>query len=391
MSGVPAPSCGDPLLSESLQFTAGQLEAIGISRIAEITHLDTLRVPVFSATRPGSYMPDGQSITAFKGKGFTREMARTGAIMEAAERHAADPRTSPLPRRLASLHSLKTAGEPAVSPNELIRPRWWPPYRNQRIEWVRGRDLFDGGDVWVPLASVLMPYKAPPEVRYQSFWGSHGLASSWSHETAVAAGLLELIERYSLGKAFNANRAQRVRFEGELPERLRWLLERFASAGLNLVVKEVTSPDLGVPAFFAACDDPHTRNNYLVTRGHAANWDPATAITRAILEAAQSRAGLIQGAREDVSINPDLAKWRYEDLIRVAFGFFFTNECETVSFDSYRARGFPLIRSATDFLLGRVRAAGFDRAIAFDLTRAEVGVPVARVVVPGLFERLGDL
>lgn len=97
------------------------------------------------------------------------------------------------------------------------------------------------------------------------------------------------------------------------------------------------------------------------------------------------------GAYRSGRIKLSFPAWHYGDLIRVAFRFFFTEECETVSFRSYRRVEFPSIRPAFDRLLGCVRAAGFDRAIVFDLTRAEVGIPVARMVVPRLFERLGDL
>ena len=36
------------------------------------------------------------------------------------------------------------------------------------------------------------------------------------------------------------------------------------------------------------------------------------------------------------------------------------------------------------YLLDELRALGIDRVVAVDLTRPEIGVPVVRVVVPGL-------
>jgi ribosomal protein S12 methylthiotransferase accessory factor len=35
-------------------------------------------------------------------------------------------------------------------------------------------------------------------------------------------------------------------------------------------------------------------------------------------------------------------------------------------------------------MLARLRASGVDQVIAVDLTRASIGMPVARVIVPGL-------
>ena len=40
-------------------------------------------------------------------------------------------------------------------------------------------------------------------------------------------------------------------------------------------------------------------------------------------------------------------------------------------------------------MLDRLRAAGIGRVIAVDLTRPEIGIPVVRVVIPGL-EGVGE-
>jgi ribosomal protein S12 methylthiotransferase accessory factor len=379
-------------MSASLSFTEAQLAAIGITRIADLTGLSALQVPVYSVTRPDAYTPGGQSITVFKGKGFTRAMARTGAIMEAAERHAADPRTSPLERRTASRAELLAEGAAALTPNELVRPRGWPLCDDaQPLEWVRGREVATDAPVWVPLANVLMPYEPPGEVAYQGFWGSHGLASSHSVVSATVSGMLELVERFSVARAHNADRARRVALAEPLPERLRWLTGRFRGAGVNVVVKDVTCPELGIPVFFAAVDDPVTRNNYLVTRGQSAHWDPETAVVRALLEAAQCRTGLIQGAREDVGINPALAAWDYDALIGEAFRFFFSQEGEAAPLSAYERVELPGVEAARDRLLGALGEAGYARVVAVELTRPEVGIPVVRVVIPGLVDRIGGL
>src|SRR5512142_3393760 len=52
----------------------------GITRIAEITGLDTLGIPVFAAIRPM-----GKSLSTQQGKGVTAEAARGSALMESLE------------------------------------------------------------------------------------------------------------------------------------------------------------------------------------------------------------------------------------------------------------------------------------------------------------------
>jgi ribosomal protein S12 methylthiotransferase accessory factor len=44
----------------------------------------------------------------------------------------------------------------------------------------------------------------------------------------------------------------------------------------------------------------------------------------------------------------------------------------------------PSIDEDLRWMLARLRAAGLDQVIAVDLTREAIGVPVARVIVPGL-------
>ena len=72
----------DMSLSERLRSLH---ELVGISRLAEITELDTLGVPVVSAIRPAS-----RSLSVMSGRGTTPEHARIAATMEAIEAHAAE-------------------------------------------------------------------------------------------------------------------------------------------------------------------------------------------------------------------------------------------------------------------------------------------------------------
>ena len=67
----------------TLEKTKAQLKNIGVTRIADITNLDRLGIPVFSSIRP-SAAPGAISI--YSGKGSTNERARISAIMESFER-----------------------------------------------------------------------------------------------------------------------------------------------------------------------------------------------------------------------------------------------------------------------------------------------------------------
>ena len=82
---------------------------MGITRLADLTGLDRIGVPVFAAVRPNS-----RSVATSQGKGLSRDAARVGALMEAVESwHAERP---PGPVRYASARDL--AGLPLVDTAE---------------------------------------------------------------------------------------------------------------------------------------------------------------------------------------------------------------------------------------------------------------------------------
>ena len=86
----------------------------GVTRLADITHLDRLGAPVFQAIRPWS-----QGLSVHQGKGLTREAASLGALMEAAEHHFAETFAGPVTSCGHCQGKCSRAGDaPAVSGSE---------------------------------------------------------------------------------------------------------------------------------------------------------------------------------------------------------------------------------------------------------------------------------
>jgi ribosomal protein S12 methylthiotransferase accessory factor len=95
----------------------------------------------------------------------------------------------------------------------------------------------------------------------------------------------------------------------------------------------------------------------------------------ALLEAAQSRATDVHGAREDV------APMDRADVERLCAMFARARPRRTVrGMPSVRVAGAPAALRAA---LRRLRSAGFDRAAAVDLAPAGFPLRVAKVLVPG--------
>ena len=89
----PGSRCCAPCPPEqTLATVAPALPACGITRVASVTHLDTLGIPTWVSVRPG-----GQVLQISNGKGVTNAAAQASATMEACELHLAenpDPRAA---------------------------------------------------------------------------------------------------------------------------------------------------------------------------------------------------------------------------------------------------------------------------------------------------------
>src|SRR5580700_10048267 len=71
--------------SETLRRIRPLARQAGVTRLADITGLDRIGIPTFSAV-----VPQGRdSLSVYNGKGATRTDAACGALMEAIERHSA--------------------------------------------------------------------------------------------------------------------------------------------------------------------------------------------------------------------------------------------------------------------------------------------------------------
>ena len=71
----------------TLENTKNEIKKIGVTRIADITNLDRLGIPVFSAIRPSAAKG---AISIYSGKGSTEQRARISVIMESFERCLAE-------------------------------------------------------------------------------------------------------------------------------------------------------------------------------------------------------------------------------------------------------------------------------------------------------------
>ena len=115
--------------TQTIEKAHAHLAKMGITRVANVTGLDHLGIPVFNAYRPNS-----RSLSVSQGKGATSDAAKASAIMEAIESFHAEEINLPL--KQASYNEL-------VGKNPLIEVENLPHLidtklnREKPIFWIR--------------------------------------------------------------------------------------------------------------------------------------------------------------------------------------------------------------------------------------------------------------
>jgi YcaO-like protein with predicted kinase domain len=362
----------------------------GVTRMANVTGLDVIGVPVYTAIRPNA-----RSLAVTQGKGTTPMAAKVSALMEAIECWHAE--TLDLPVRRSTLAALVAAGERTVDLDAVHRQLPNPPAAAAVHEWVEGRDLLAGCSTWVPRDLVSLDFRYPPGAEPAYPQTTNGLASGNHHLEATVHGLCELIERdavtlWFLDQGGDGSDRQVDLASVDDPDSL-VLLERVRQAGLHAGVYDVTS-DISVPTFACVIFDAAAdlaRLGYFW--GFGTHLDPGVALSRAVSEAIQCRLTEITGARDD--IGPEAYRANRDEEELEALRALVVGGPHPRSFSSLRSFASSSFEEDLARLCGALRGAGVGQAVAVDLTKPDVGVPVVRVVAPDLegppFEHLPGL
>lgn len=383
-------ACGDPT-ARARQFETGRslspqqtidrvktfAEAFGITRVANLTGLDRTGIPVVMVCRPNA-----RSSAVFNGKGVDVLSAKASALMEAAETWHAE--NIVLPLRFASFADLERR-LPVVDVDGLARlpGRRFEPHLP--ILWVEGRNLIGESAIWLPFEIVHADYRTSGPTPSGCFaMSTNGLASGNSLPEAVSHGLCEVIERDAASLWHRTPAAEQGLRRLDLvtvdDAAARAILARLAQADLEVAVWDITT-DVGVCAFHCLVVDRASDISHFGV-GYACHPTRASALRRAILEAAQVRTTYIIGAREDIQptdYDPETMRRR-----NVAARATMTRSERMRSFQSAEDMECQSSEAEVAWLLGRLRSIGLKQACAVDLTQPGFGIPVARIVVPGL-------
>jgi oxazoline/thiazoline synthase len=310
------------------------------------------------------------------GKATTLQAAKNGAFCEALERYSGVFR----PKDAVVNATYKELGDAAIHPYSCLnfsekqyksREKWnrnnsdqdWIPARfdeTQKIDWTPIWSLTNQNNKYIPTAYCFYGYPQSPQSKF-CLADSNGNAAGNTIEHAILNGFMELIERDSIAiwwyNRFCRPAVNLASFD--LPY-IKALEKHYRKLNRNFWVLDITS-DFNIPAFAAISSD--SKNEIIM--GFGANFDPSTALIHALTEMNQFLPPR----------NFENVHWKSPNL-----NFLKPNpELPPKNFEDFEK--FENANVETCVALAKQRGM---ETFVLNQTRLDVGLPVVKVIVPGM-------
>lgn len=364
---------------QTFHFISQHFAAVGLTRIADLTGLDIIGIPVCSAMRPNA-----KSLSVSQGKGADLMLAKVSAAMEAIELYHAE--NVSLERTIAPYPELAQIA-PTCDPQRLNLLPFHHYQPHHPIPWVKGFDLIHQSDIFVPFDLVHCSFL--PELSRGSpfFISSNGLASGNHLLEAISHGICEVIERDATHLwEFKTTQGYIDCLDLATVDSptCQELLAKLEAAGMATYIWSMTA-DVEIPVFGCAILERETTASLLsvgIFHGFGCHLSKEIALSRAITEAVQSRLTYISGSRDDlfreeyVITQSEFNQARWRQLL--------AGRTATLNFRQLPSLATNSFDDDLEVELQLLKRAGFDQVIVVDLTQPELGIPVARVIIPGM-------
>ena len=363
---------------ETIEINQDKLKKAGITRIADITDLDRIGLPIYTAIRPTA---EEGAISIYGGKGISKDHAKASAMMEGFERYSAERQNSD-ETIIATPNEIGRYGD-YIDPKSLNLPKDFEKkdISDINLEWSKSRDIISGNEYYIPTNAIFHPYASDSNAESLFKSNTNGLASGNILDEAILHGMLEVIERdaWSIFELTHKNYAQ-IDIESIESELIIDIIDKFESEGIKIKLMDFTA-DIKIPTIAASADDTITKDAGLLTLGMGTHLDPEVAILRALTAVAQSRATQINGARED-TVRADFAREAgYERMKRIN-KYYFKDDEEKISLSDIENKSTSSITKDIEIVKNELTANDIEKILYVDLTRPEIDVSVVRIVIP---------
>ena len=338
------------------------------------------------------------------GKGSTPSQSEVSALCEAVERYSGAFHGDEIRCRRRFAYFISAGESEAIHPNDVQLFSDWQldhaeevnarehPYNivparldpDAEIDWSPVWSLTQDRHRYLPTS---MLFGMTPEQRGRAdFWAdSNGCAAGNTLEEAILLGFLELVERDAVAIWwYNRLRLPAVDLESFGDEYLASARDYYRNFHRDMWVLDVTA-DLGIPAFVALSRRTDADVEDIIY-GAGAHMDPQVAALRAVCEMNQCLTWVPRPGDADGRYGVDdpmcLSWWKTAKLADHPY---------LAPDPAARLRGpsdYPVpdsadVREDLERCRALVEAKGME-FLVLDQTRPDIGMPVARVIVPGL-------
>jgi ribosomal protein S12 methylthiotransferase accessory factor len=276
------------------------------------------------------------------------------------------------------------------------------PYDDEPIAWSPVRSLSTGEAHFVPSSFIYFDFTGEGHRFCEG--DSNGLAGGNCLEEAILQGFLEVVERDAIALWWY-NRAPRpgIDLTGMSDAWVEEVLAFYASLDRTIWALDLTT-DLRIPTFAALSakrprsGDHKPGDDVLgedIIFGFGAHLDAGIALTRAVTEVNQMLPSVLQDPearrRQLLPDFEDAVEWWETATLE---GHAYLRPAQGVPPRSVADYGTPHttdLRDDVEYCVARAKAIGSD-VLVHDLTRADVGLAVTKVIVPNLrhfWRRLG--
>ncbi|EKD71387.1 MAG: hypothetical protein ACD_46C00194G0001 [uncultured bacterium] len=363
-----------PMTSHTTENTLERItpiaKQIGITRIANITGLDHIGIPVANCIRPNA-----KHLSVSQGKGVNWELAKISAIMESIEAyHAENPQEADL---FGTFNDLQLQ-------HNIIHPRYFAnqffdcSLESVNLPWIWSTHLISNQSILIPHDVICLDSSKPLQHRWLFNVTSNGLAAGNTKEEAMLHALYEIIERNTLTNWKKLSSAEKTHSQIDLTsitsEINQALLNKFSLANIQVTIWDITS-HLPIPAYYCMITDDHSYRNLGVFFGSGAHHSADIALMKALLEAAQSRLTFIAGTRDEIFPHYYAGKKNNSNSFILVNGNkkFISNNNWLMTVDE-------LINDLIHHLMQN----HFQQIILLDHTKKELNIPVVHIFIPGM-------
>jgi ribosomal protein S12 methylthiotransferase accessory factor len=358
---------------------------MGITRIADITGLDFIGIPVCVCVRPNS-----KSLSVSQGKGLKLMHSKVSAAMESIESYHAENIIHEI--ITGSYHELNKK-EAAINPVTLNLFDRSLYHDKLPIKWICGYDIIQKKQVLVPYDLVHCSFLVKSVKRPTCFvMSSNGLASGNSFWEATSHGICEVIERdastlVEWRKRSDPRIIEQLLIDTDTVDspQCRELLDKLEEAGISVYIWNETS-ETGIPAFGCAINERKSFGFPTPTgacfHGFGCHLSKEIAMVRSITEAVQSRLTYITGSRDDTFRRDYLDACSESE--QKAVSTYFSGLQPTIDFTRLPSIETESMEDDVALQLSLLKRHGFNNVIVVDLTKPDIEIPVVRVIIPGM-------